>query len=376
VAVGYDVKGNEIARATQTVNLPRPTAEFVIALQNEKDGSLSAELRWEHLLASKPAKSSLTVDGQPVALDHNNRARLPHLDMERGHVIAAEIRFEDGFVTRREIVVGGPVSYTADLELTAVAVHESSATPPANLGDCFTSTGSPVRVAAVEKSPPLVVIVLDPDQRDALQALNPNNSNGALSNDRTNIHHRIALDAGTRIRVLRPVARRSSTTSNTAALLFPPSRDVDASEAGLVWLFTHFYEDKTDEITPRQTTDAVGVAGLAAITGAHRRAVVLVLSRYKDTSVHRAAAIRNYLSNVGVPLFVWSLTGPRPELQNAWGDIDDISTPQKLKTAADRLRAELASQRVAWVAADPVTALHVIPTGKCGITPLASLTTR
>jgi len=43
----------------------------------------------------------------------------------------------------------------------------------------------------------------------------------------------------------------------------------------------------------------------------------------------------------------------------------------KLKAAADRLRAELASQRVAWVATDPVTALRIRPTGKCGITPLA-----
>jgi hypothetical protein len=108
-----------------------------------------------------------------------------------------------------------------------------------------------------------------------------------------------------------------------------------------------------------------------AITGAHRRAAVLVLSCREDASSHSARSVRNYLASIGVPLFVWSATDPRPELRHAWGDIIDISSPSKLQVAVDRLRAELKSQRVAWVATDPITALHVHATGKCGITPLA-----
>jgi hypothetical protein len=113
------------------------------------------------------------------------------------------------------------------------------------------------------------------------------------------------------------------------------------------------------------------VAGLNAVTGAHRRAVILVLSGHADASAHSAVSVRNYLASIGVPLFVWSPTAPRQEMRDTWGEIDDISSRAKLKIAADRLRAELASQRVAWVATDPVTALRVHATGKCGITPLA-----
>ncbi len=371
VAAGYDAQGNEVARVKQTVNLPRPAAEFVIALKNDEKGTpVWAELRWEHLLAAKPVSSSLTVDGKSVPLDHMN-ARLPRFDMERPHVFAAQIQFEDGFVARRELVAGGTVSDTADAELTPIAVRQSTpAVPPANPGDCFTSAGSPVRVAAVEKSPALVIFVLDPDTREVRQAIDPTSSLGKLWTDRA-IRHMVSLDRDTWMRVLWPVAEQFKTTSNSSAILFPPSKDFDASESGIVWLLLRASGDNGDPDNPRQAWDAAGVAGLGAITGAHRRAVVLIASRYKDASKHDAASIRNYLSSIGVPLFVWSFAGPRPELHDAWGDIEDVSSLQKLHVAAGRLRAELASQSVAWVAAGSVAALRLQPTGRCGITPLA-----
>jgi hypothetical protein len=372
VAIGFDEHGNEIARVAQTVNLPRPTAEFVIALQNDEKGvPESAELRWEHLLAAKPVKSSLTVDGASVPVNRTMHARLPRLNMETPHVIAAEMRFEDGFVTRREIVVGGMLSATAEAALTPVAVRQSAEVPAAKLGDCFAGGDLPVRVSAIEKSPALVIAVLDPDPRLAMNMLDPG-SRGTWTG-RFNLRSLIPLDAGTRVRILWPVAQRYKTTNNSSAMLFPPSEDLDANgDAGLMWLLTRGYSaGSVDDNAPRQLADAVGVAGLNAITGAHRRAVILVLNRFKDASAHDGASIRSYLASIGVPLFVWSLNGPRPELHDTWGEIEDVSTPAKLKTAGDRLRAELAMQRVAWVAADSVTALRVQPTGRCSITPLA-----
>jgi hypothetical protein len=108
LATGYDDQGREVARVSQLVNLPRPMAEFVIVLQNNSEGvPVSAELRWEHLLGTKPAKASLTVDTKEISLDGNLRATLPRLDMDQPHVITAMIRFQDGFVSRREMVVGG-----------------------------------------------------------------------------------------------------------------------------------------------------------------------------------------------------------------------------------------------------------------------------
>ena len=56
-----------------------------------------------------------------------------------------------------------------------------------------------------------------------------------------------------------------------------------------------------------------------------------------------------------------------------WGDIEDISTPNRLRLAVERLRSTLASQRVVWISSDPLTALRVDADPRCGITPLAHL---
>ncbi|HEX7677548.1 MAG TPA: hypothetical protein VF713_05450, partial [Thermoanaerobaculia bacterium] len=123
----------------------------------------------------------------------------------------------------------------------------------------------------------------------------------------------------------------------------------------------------------RRFADAVAVAGLNASAGSHRRAVVLVLSRFADQSTIEPASVRHYLESIGVPLFVWSLTGPRPDLAASWGEIDDISNPRQFRAALERLRASLASQHIVWVASDPLSALHVEADPRCGVTPLAKL---
>jgi len=370
VAIGSDARRNEIARATQLVNVPRPVAEFNIALKNDAEGvPATAQFKWEHLVGAKAESATLTVDGKPVPMDKSGAiARLPRLDMKRPHLITGEMKFEDGFVTRRELVVGGELTDTAESEMTPIAIRQSGSAP-ANPSDCFTNAGAPIRVGAIENLPALVVFVLDPDPEDPLRKLNPQLGAGLLQ--KMEVRHLFALDPGTFMRVLFPMAERHSTTNNSTTELFPPSNDVDSEEGGLIWFLTRPYEKSLDKNAPRQFTDAIGVAGLNAITGAHRRAVVLVLSNYADASAHSAGSVRNYLASIGVPLFVWSPSGPRPDMRAAWGEIDDISSRAKLKIAVDRLRAELASQRVAWVATDPVTALRIRPTGQCAIAPLA-----
>src|SRR3954453_12429333 len=126
VAVGYDEGGNEIARATQLINIPRPVAEFNITLQNDDSGVPStAQFKWEHLVAAQAVSSSLSIDSKPVQIDKKAIARLPRLDMKRPHLIAGEMKFDDGFVTRREIVVGGELTDTADTEMTPVGIRQT-----------------------------------------------------------------------------------------------------------------------------------------------------------------------------------------------------------------------------------------------------------
>jgi hypothetical protein len=370
VAAGYDENGKEVVRESQLVNLPHPTADFVIVLRHDEKGApASAELRWKHLLGSVPLKSSLTIDGETVSLDRAMHVTLPHLDMGQLHIIAATISFQDGVVARRELVVGGGNGDTAETQLTPIAVRATTATPRPT-ADCFTNAEVPVRVAAIEKSAAQVIFVLDPDGEARLKAFDPARGLGTEADEM--LVKMLPLDRGTSMHIQWTVAEQPRTTSDSSSsVLFRSTEDTGAGETGLIWFLTHTPARHEDDATPRQAADAVLVAGLNAMKGAHRRAVVLLLSRHNDASMHSGAISRRYLSSIGVPLFVWSIEGPRPDLHDVWGDIDNVSSLPGLRVAADRVRKELASQRVAWVAADPVNALRIQSTGKCGMTPIA-----
>jgi len=119
--------------------------------------------------------------------------------------------------------------------------------------------------------------------------------------------------------------------------------------------------------------EAVAVAGLRAIGESRRRAVVLVVSNRQDQSSYPPAAVRRYLADLGVPLFVWSPTGPRPDLADSWGEVDDISNITALRAAADHVRATLDAQRIAWVDVDPLRALQLHADERCGVTTVARL---
>src|SRR6202521_706833 len=100
-AVGYDSEGNEVGRAVQILNVPRPTAEFEIILER---GNAAATLRWRHLTNARPTRATMTVDGTPLPVDGSFRGVLPALDPEVPHVIEAQLEFADGFIARREFV--------------------------------------------------------------------------------------------------------------------------------------------------------------------------------------------------------------------------------------------------------------------------------
>src|SRR5437867_2802675 len=119
-AIGFDAEGKEIARATQILNLPRQTAEFDIALQYSGEVPNGLMLSWRHLMGTSLRKALTTLDGKPLALDRRLHARLPKLDMEVPHVIGAELRFEDGFVARRELVIESVRSDSVGTQLTPI----------------------------------------------------------------------------------------------------------------------------------------------------------------------------------------------------------------------------------------------------------------
>ena len=79
---------------------------------------------------------------------------------------------------------------------------------------------------------------------------------------------------------------------------------------------------------------------------------MLVLGRQiEDASQYSPAAVRAYLEKVRVPLFVWSLENRTADrVAAAWGSAEDISSYAKLKKAYEKLRRELDSQQLVWVA--------------------------
>jgi hypothetical protein len=76
--------------------------------------------------------------------------------------------------------------------------------------------------------------------------------------------------------------------------------------------------------------------------------VVLVLSDDPvDEGRYRAPAIREYLRELHVPLFVWSVEGSSEE--GIWGPARNVSTPNKLNKASRSLMKDLERQWVVWI---------------------------
>jgi hypothetical protein len=370
-AIGFDEKGNEIGRATQFLNLPRATAELEIVLQSGGIGPKGADLRWQHLQFKQPKSATISFDRTPLKIDKNYHADFPKTDWSHPHFIAAEVKFQGGIAARREIVVGGAVADTAQAELTPVLVTQTTQPLPASFENCLLLDEKPVRTAAVEKPIALVTFVRDPDRTEALHAIDPTHSMVDSYFSRIAVIHAIPLDNDTEMRYIWPFPKKfADSAQQRAALLFDSSQDMSASTIGLVWFLTRTYGGRYYN-EPLQFTDAVAVAGLRAIAEGRRRAVVLIIGKRKDNSLNDSAAVRRYLADIGVPLFVWSVTGPRPDLADVWGEVEDVSSLDRLRAAADKLRENLAAQRVAWVDVDPLKALRLRADSRCGLAAVA-----
>lgn len=344
VAVGFNDKGEEIARVSQAINIPKPTAEVDIETTPSH-----VRLLPRHISYEKVRHATLTLDDKPLPLDRHHEATMPNIDRKRPHVLAAKIEFADGAVARREVVIGGEFGESMPAQLTSIAVT------PSGTSESVLPPGCTLPVTAVEKPAPLVIVVRDPDTTEVNAALLHAEVRGG-SIDTAVTRRAGALENGTAMRLLSAVATRIRAAGQPTAVLFPPAADIDASEGGLFWLITTRRLGSVPP-GPRQWADAVAVAGVQAFASGRRRAVILIRGAALDESGQSPAGVRKYLASLGVPLFVWSVDGPRPDLEAAWGPIEDVSTIEKMKVAAAQVRATLDAQRIAWVKADPIAAL-------------------
>ena len=353
-AIAFDADGKEITRISQVLNIARPAAELEIVIRREGQRPVEAELVGRHRLHKLASGAKLSVDGTPVHVGRDFRARLPELDKTHPHLVSAEMEFEDGEVARRDIVLSAAAfSRSVETELTPLLVLADGNRGDAIAERCFSSGGVPLKATAVEKSDALVVMVRDPATRPVVLP-------AAQSR----------FDAETAERILWPVSRPINAPGEPTAIAFPQSVN-HGKVSNVSWLLTQRLAPATAATEPRQFADAIAVAALTTLEKGHRRAVVLVVSKSPDTSLYSPQAVRGYLEEVGVPLFIWSADGPRPDLRATWGRIDDISSAAGMEAAMTRLNTSLEAQRIVWVAAEPLTALRAEASAACGLTPVA-----
>jgi len=355
VAVGLDAGGREIARAAQFVNVPRPQAEIQIVLDRNADGRpLRAKLLARHLGQQKARSVTLKLDDDALALDRDSAAALPAVDMKRPHLLIAEVTFADGAVGRRELVFGGEFVESAETQLTPVAIVRTGDAQPA--GDCFVANGAVLHVRSIEEGEADVIVVRDPSTATLKHQIIKTGSRFPM------IEKYGTFPSGTFVHLMSPVAEKVRDSGETIDI-FPLSASFDASHTGMLYIVT---QPELRQAGPRQWADATAVAAVRAAGRGRRRAVVLVLGEASDKSDYQPAVIRNYLAALGVPLFVWSPAGARPELGERWGTIENVSATGLLIRGAQDVQRALAAQRIAWVEADPLTALRAEIKEGCG----------
>ena len=359
IAVGLDASGHEIARASQVLNLPWPQAEVqMIVRKNAAGAPAEVELEGRHLTWFQPSRSGVQLDGVALPLDRHFHASVPAVDMKRPHVISAEMAFSDGTVARREFVFGGEFGETVPTELTPVAVRGSGSADA-----CFVSNGTPLRVSSVEKSPAMLFVVRDPDPAETRRSLKLS----MILGHQTAVDVRRAAHVDATMELVSPVGKRFTGDNHPTTMIFPRLQNRNPDNG--LYAFAAFGHASPDTYGgPRRWASAVAAAAVQAVGDGRRRAVILMLGSAPDASEYSPAGVRKFLDTIGVPLFVWSVKGP---VASAWGEVEDVSTKEKFERAAAEVSRALDEQRIAWVYADPWTALHTQVSAACGYTPLA-----
>jgi hypothetical protein len=343
VARGLGLDGREVAQAVQWINVPRPAAEVEIVLEPAADGrSRVARLAWQSLTNDRPAAISLTLDGEPLQLDGENRATLPRPSATSStRVLSAAVRFANGVVARRDMALGAQYGDEAATELTAfpVRLRKGGELPPrAQLQGWFSAEGKAVRVSAVEAGPARLMVVRAPGAANRLGGW------------RDIPQRQYGLPRGSRVRFLETIAHSFSAAGSDVGFdLFDGSGDFDAAEYGIPWLLSRLVHPLGSQ--KARIADAVAVAGVQVDEGAGPRAVLLMLDAgtTRDESYYTGPVVRRYLAALRVPLLVWSPRRPSDAARAAWGVVEDVSTPNGLERAFTLLKETLGAQRVVLV---------------------------
>lgn len=350
-AIGFDERGVEAGRDTQIVNLARAPADAGVLLSRSEDGrTLFARLQWTHILGKQPTSAVMTFDDRVVSKAATSEpVSLGAVDPAQIHAVGVKVTFDDGTTVTKDVVFGGIYTEEMPAELTAIPVRQRQASK-GNPGPCFRVGGKAVAPSGIEHP-------------DAQVAFVVNGGAGVAVQDQSVSRRYLYEITGAEMRVISPVMKEGAQAADSfGSERIPLTRGTRAA----------VMMDRRPKGRKRYT-DAIAASALRAVRDGARRAVVYVIgaSPAEDQSENSPAAVRRYLQRIGVPLYVWSLTGPRPDLAATWGEVRDVSTSRKLLDVTEELRNELLAQRIAWIPAGPLEALEATATEDCAFEPLA-----
>ena len=148
------------------------------------------------------------------------------------------------------------------------------------------------------------------------------------------------------------IRARASGGTESRYLLFPSSPDYSPQD-GLFFSYLVNTPWQDHDRSKQRLVDAVAVAGVSAAERNRRRAVVVILADpFEDRSQLVPAQVRQYLSALRVPLYVWS-TQPKAWRQlgeaGGWGEVISVRNLGRLTSATIALRRALESQRIIWI---------------------------
>lgn len=374
-AVARDADGAEIARAVQWLNLPRPQAEATVVLEGGEDGrGVTARVAWESVVDREPRKVAVTLDGHPLEVVDPRRIPLPDHDPAQLHLLRVELEFSSNLGAVAEAIFGGGYGNETGSALTAVPVsvegQQRNLTVEALQGR-LRQGEEILRPVAVEEGPAEVVLVMDRQAQPELvalarlwtregggglpsgpssptQALDPLAGAGGSGSSSARLRETLLLGEGQILRFLWPFAQTGG-QGDVRYTLFARSEDHPPSHGGVLWLLTAA-QQPAFALDEQRLADAVAVAGMTAAGRSRRRAVILVLSEDpQDASRFDPRVVRSYLSHLRVPLFVWSVKEPSPEVMAAWGEVRSLRRQSWFRAAVEEVSTALERQRIVWI---------------------------
>jgi hypothetical protein len=362
--------GDAIAAARRWINRPGQEAELAIRLDQKSAGGIcGGQVQWLHPDKSNPIVLEVTENGRPLLIGDDHRSfRFPCPDAGEPQVVAASAIFPDGRRAESVVLSGAFGGATGTSLMATALVAAENGVDPCEASASVEGGG----FAVVENAGFEVVFVLDPTANYQALVTSGWSTVRRPTGSSVNVNPDFFLHqsgSGGSVEPKNSWKRAVSSLISADKMWFvlPDERLQRAngfSRGREGWLELLFQRGSIKPDTPLRVADGVAASGLVAAAGPRRRAVVLILGKTtgRDDSVFSPQNAQDYLSEIGVPLFV--LRNGKPQ-DDGWPRGMQIKNMETMADALESIRNELDQQCVAWFEGDvdPVRISSALPAG-------------